>query len=65
MFAKASFFQKANLSFQPPRINDTQLRQVRSCAAAINRPYWHAKRVIAGGGRKRGNETGVGTEFRS
>jgi hypothetical protein len=35
---KGLLFQKANLSFQPPRINDTQLRQVRSCHAAITMP---------------------------
>ena len=59
---KGLLFQKANLSFQPPRINDTQLRQVRSCHAAINHADRHTKRMLAGGCGKRGNEACVGSE---
>ena len=59
---KGLLFQKANLSFQSPRINDTELRQVRSCHAAINHADRHTKRMLAGGCGKRGNEARVGSE---
>jgi hypothetical protein len=59
---KGLLFQKANLSFQPPRINGTQLRQVRSRHAAIYHADRCTKRMLAGGCGKRGDETCVRSE---